>query len=400
MRVGIVYSGTFPEGLGAARRIHYIARLMQRAGAHPTVLITLPGDFGRAPTAAEGVSDEEIPFQYVGGLLQRRSGMAKFIDYAQYFTAIWRKFPQLARRFDAFYIYASTPYFLEPLRRIIHRMERPFVLEKTELWRSLEPPRTTWKARVAKWLTVRYEDRLLDGARGLVVISPALDRHYQWFPGPRLLLPVLADYEWLRPIHRRSPTYRIGYVGTFSYKDGIDGILRAFLRLHHRIPHLRLSLIGYSPAIWRIQRWVKRYRLERSVDFHLSVPDHQLPALLAECDTLVINRRNVPASRYGFPTKLAEYLATANPVIAAQVGDLPHYFTHGRDIWFVPPDDEAALENAIAQRYDEYERFQRIGHAGRTRGRELFHYEHHLPKIQQVLQWLRDPLHSSVSGRP
>ncbi len=389
MRIGIIYSGSFPEGIGATARVRYIAQLMQRLGARPTVLVTLPSPYVRMPSTFQGRSPEGIPYRYVGGLIRRRRGWVKFYDYFVYFRTIGRSFPEEIDHFDAFYVYASTPYFLEPVLQVLRRSGRPFVVEKTELHAALNRPFRSWKERLSNWLAKQYEESILRGPKALLVISTALEQRFRNFNGPILHLPIMADYSRFTPVpFQRPPQYRIGYMGAFSSKDGIDGILRTFLRLHNTMPRVRLSLIGYSPAIRRIRQWVERYRLSHAVDFQIGIPNADLPLRLAECDTLLMNRRDVPASRYGFPTKLSEYLATANPVIATGVGDIPRWFTHQRHLWMIPPDNETALENAIRKRYAEYVRFQRIGQEGRRFGEQHFHYERYLPVIHRVLNLL------------
>ncbi len=390
MRIGIIYAGAYPYGIGASQRITLIARMMMREKASPTVLVPFPYPFPHVPSAREGVSEEGIPYQYLT-LRTRRQGWKKAVDHLQYALTVRGALRRAAAQFDAFYVYGFTPYLMRPVLQTLEVSGTPFVIEFSELRSTLLNPARSFKERILHRWAARLERCLPPAVRGLVLISEALEQFYRpLFSGPLLRLPIIADYSRFAPVPMdRPPTYRIGYMGGFSEKDGIDGILRSFLRLHAEMPQVRLSLIGYSPNLPRIQRWLGRYGLTDAVDFHINAPYSALPDVLSACDTLVMNRIDIPASHYGFPTKVSEYLATGVPVIATRVSDLPLYLTHERDVFFIPPNDEKALVSALRRRYVEYERFQRIGRSGWETGFQHFHYERHLGTIRKVIELLR-----------
>ncbi len=389
MKIGIIFAGPYPEGIGASERISLLARMMQQAGASPTVLVPFFPSFPRTGTLREGISEMGIPYRYLT-VLRRRDGWKKALDHFRYFLSVRRELRKVLGEFDAFYLYSFTPLQMAPVLQVLEEAEVPFAIEHTELRSALLVPSRSWKERLLRRVSRRLEKRVPPSTRALVVISEALERFYRpLFSGPIFRLPIIADYDGFTPAPAdRPPPYRIGYMGGFSHKDGIDGILRSFLRLHGEMPRLRLSLIGFSPNLWRIRQWLARYGLPEAVDFHINVPYRSLPEVLGACDTLVMNRIDIPASHYGFPTKVGEYLATGVPVIATRVSDLPRYLTHGEDVFFIPPDDTDALADALRRRYARYEDFQEIGRRGRESGLRHFHYRRYVPTIRQVLSLL------------
>lgn len=56
----------------------------------------------------------------------------------------------------------------------------------------------------------------------------------------------------------------------------------------------------------------------------------------------------VPSRREGFGIVVAEALATGRPVVATAVGAAPQFITEGVNGYLVPPDDAAALSDALA----------------------------------------------------
>lgn len=69
-----------------------------------------------------------------------------------------------------------------------------------------------------------------------------------------------------------------------------------------------------------------------------------LPAVLAAGDVFVNTSRNE-----GTPVAVIEAMAAGLPVVATNVGGLPDVVTDGETGWLTPPDDPAALVQAVAQ---------------------------------------------------
>ena len=60
---------------------------------------------------------------------------------------------------------------------------------------------------------------------------------------------------------------------------------------------------------------VKELNLEEKVIFTGAVPYTDVPQLLIDAEILALDRPDNKQAKYGFPTKLGEYLMTGNPVV-------------------------------------------------------------------------------------
>ena len=57
---------------------------------------------------------------------------------------------------------------------------------------------------------------------------------------------------------------------------------------------------------------------------------------------------NVQA-KYGFPTKLGEYLLTENPVVLTRVGDIPLFLRDGESAYIAEPGDEEEIASKMIE---------------------------------------------------
>jgi len=62
---------------------------------------------------------------------------------------------------------------------------------------------------------------------------------------------------------------------------------------------------------------------------------------------LVLERPDNIQAKYGFPTKLGEYLSTGKPVIVTSVGDIPLFLKDGENAYISKPDDVVAFANKL-----------------------------------------------------
>ena len=98
------------------------------------------------------------------------------------------------------------------------------------------------------------------------------------------------------------------------------------------------------------------------------VPHARMPAYLAACDVLLApHGRQVDGGEFfGSPTKLYEYLAAGRAIVASDVGQIGRVVRHGRTGLLVPPDDPAALVEAVVRLADQPGLRAELGRAARA----------------------------------
>jgi glycosyltransferase involved in cell wall biosynthesis len=129
---------------------------------------------------------------------------------------------------------------------------------------------------------------------------------------------------------------------------------------------LRLVLVGEGPARAEIEAAIPR---NASAFVTLTGARPDVPALLSAMDLFVL-----PSRTEGLPLAIPEAMACALPVVATAVGGLPEVVTSdvGR---LVPPLDEEALREAIAEMLSDETRLRRMGGAARRAAVERYSLE-------------------------
>ena len=121
---------------------------------------------------------------------------------------------------------------------------------------------------------------------------------------------------------------------------GVDQLLRAVASLPEPIS---IRIAGDGPERRKLQSLAQQLAVDAT--FEGWVTGERREALLHACDAIVVPSR----PQDGLPTVLFEAKARALPIIATEAGAIPeHLRTHAGAI-LVPPNDGAALGQAIRQ---------------------------------------------------
>lgn len=132
----------------------------------------------------------------------------------------------------------------------------------------------------------------------------------------------IADINYLAQIANkyRLPDKFLLFVGTFSPRKNISGILRSFsvLKKRFRLPH-RLVMVGEKGWLYRSDlEFVNSLGLEQDVIFPGYVADEDLPGVYNLADVLLF-----PSLYEGFGLPVLEAMACGTPVVTSNMSALP-----------------------------------------------------------------------------
>lgn len=185
--------------------------------------------------------------------------------------------------------------------------------------------------------------------------------------------------------------FRIAYVGALLPRDN-PSFVADLAEALARSGGVALDIFGRYDSVPEAAPYVARLRaLEASgaVRLHGAPDDATLAATLARADALLLPRRDSPAEVAAFPTRLAECLRTARPVLASAVGDIPFHLRDGVDAVLLDPADvaQAAAKALALSRLPD--RGAAIGRAGYLRGRERFDRMTHARELLALADAIR-----------
>lgn len=176
----------------------------------------------------------------------------------------------------------------------------------------------------------------------------------------------------------------IAYCGAVSnYKDGVDVLIKSFAIVAKQDADVKLYIIGGFPfkkdkeADFNL---VRTLGIEDRVIFTGPIPREEMPQMLKNAEALVLARPDNIQAKYGFPTKLGEYLLTENPVVLTKVGDIPLFLKDGESAYIARPDDINGIASKMIEALTSPSA-QSIGKAGAEVAMRQFNSEIESKKI-------------------
>lgn len=224
---------------------------------------------------------------------------------------------------------------------------------------------------------------------GLFVISEPLKKYYGQLGLDKSkieIINMIVDSSRFENVEKAQCIDRyIAYCGTaFNNKDGVDELIKAFAIVTKQISDVKLYIIGKTPSkeqLFGNLELVKNLGIEDKVVFTGIVKAKDMPLFLKNAEILALDRPDNLQAKYGFPTKLGEYLLTKNPVVVTSVGDIPKFLKDGESALIAKPSNADDFASKLIWLLMHKEEGIRIGCAGYRVALEHFDYFTETKKI-------------------
>lgn len=186
-------------------------------------------------------------------------------------------------------------------------------------------------------------------------------------------------------VKQKNKDRYIAYCGNASNnKDGVDKLLKAFKIVSQFHPDIKLYVIGKAPskdvADGNYQLAEELEILEKVV-FTGMIPACEMPQVLIDAEVLALNRPDSLQAKYGFPTKLGEYLLSGNPVVVTKVGDIPQFLRDGESALLVDPYNDNEFASKLSWLLDNSDKAKVIGENGKKIALQCFNSTNEFLKI-------------------
>jgi glycosyltransferase involved in cell wall biosynthesis len=241
-------------------------------------------------------------------------------------------------------------------------------------WR-LEQSWRPWPWRIYRYLHDRWRERRdLPAMDALTVVSGPLEDRARAFGKPVTRLWGGTDVERFdAPQPPPRETLVIAYAGNFNPYHGILTMVDAVRLAVDRGRGFRLTLIGAIDEFPEVRRRAEEMLGDR-VECVGPVPYEDVPHLLQEADILVMPRARSRTAVSTYPSKLSDYLATARPVVASDVGEVREVVSHGDNGLLAAAGSAEEMASAFELLLDRETRVK-IGAAGRRTAADVLSWE-------------------------
>lgn len=174
-------------------------------------------------------------------------------------------------------------------------------------------------------------------------------------------------------------------VGRAVEKKGYPGLLRALSQLPTELDW-RLVHIGGGALTNTLQQQASDLGLDDRVDWLGARAQADVFDAYVSSDVFVLNSRIAgDGDRDGLPNVLMEAQAMGLPCVATRVSAIPELIDDGDTGLLVPPDDDAALAQALRRLIEDQALRRRIGNAGHDRVHRMFSMERGIDTLAGLL---------------
>lgn len=200
-------------------------------------------------------------------------------------------------------------------------------------------------ARALVWMVCKSLDGLVFGDEGVQESYPKIPSERQIFVHHFPLLSIFGP----NPIPFQERKYDVVYLGTMSRTGGIFVMLEAVALLKKRYKKLKVLFVG-QPVRYIEQQFydfVREHELEDTIEVTGKVPYPEVPELLEQTKVGLIGLTNLRKFHKQSATKLFEYMAKGVPCVSVDLPPERRFMVSDQQGYFVPPEDPAAMADAI-----------------------------------------------------
>ncbi len=387
----IIFLGysSFPYGLAEAQKIILISKCLLLE--HNKVKVICRNGFHnkiKTPGLTTTGSYENIEYIYASGSCYRNDNFFKRrINEIKGRINEFLLLKRMKKRGAYYYAILSTRQFGSVVYYVL--LSRLFrfktVLNYVEYYTAFKKGKYQLLQKLNDRLFDRYAPRLTDG---ILPISEFLIQHIKKV-APRkkyLKLPGLTDFDKYESAGLIGTEPYFLFCGSASYKEIIFFVISSFFLLKKNTAYrLYLVVSGRDSEIQEVKDYVNRQSNPEAVKFFSGVPEKTLYSLYKSAKALLIPLRPTFQDAARFPHKTGEYLASGNPVISTDYGEMKFYFKDKVNMLLAGSYEEQLFAEKMQFVIDAPDEAAAIGLRGKSKAYELFDYKRKAPLLNEFL---------------
>ena len=270
-------------------------------------------------------------------------------------------------------VFASSPPLPGPLAAgaVARLRNMPFVLDVRDIWPAAAEALGELSSERAIAALERAERWLYRESVAVTATTRPfcehIDRIAQRNVSTHVPNGALDELIALPPVVPPSGHFVVGYTGNLGIAQGLGIVFDAAELL--RDEDVRFLLVGDGPLSTELRAERDRRGLA-SVEIRRAVPVTEVAEIMQECSAMLVPLRAHPLLADFVPSKLYDAMAVGRPAIVAARGEAASLVRECGAGIAIPPEDGAALADAVRALARDSHRAAALGEAGRRAGRE------------------------------
>lgn len=250
--------------------------------------------------------------------------------------------------------------------------------------------------RFASQLIRTFESDVYKSASKIVAVDGPLAEYAVSLGARRencTCLPVLVDRERFSRARLEREDLRkqwhveadkvILFTGRLFSFAGLDLIVQSFPDVLKSVPRAKLIIAGDGPLYPKLRSMIHEFGLKDRVSLLGRVPYDLIPILNAIADVCINPFRSDAVSDLAFPSKIGEYMAGGNPVIASDLVGTTRVLESAKGVILDRPE---RLSEHIVRLLADKDLRERMGRDAARSAAELFGVDVILPRFEEILR--------------
>lgn len=234
-------------------------------------------------------------------------------------------------------------------------------------------------------------DRFMKYHAGLICISTNIESYGQQFNTNTLRIPILTDPKLeFEPINTQFSThnvFNIGFSGSIvPKKENLLEFIEILNSIINQGFEIKFNLCGsVTPENLSLLR--KASIRPDCIAYYGNLNECELSNFLIQQDLLVIPRGYTLQNKYGFSTKLSDYLNHKKVILVTDISDTAIYIKDGINGFIVPPDDAKEMTEKLGYIITNFNSIEAtIIHQAAITSAKYFDYRRHRSALTTFLQ--------------
>lgn len=274
----------------------------------------------------------------------------------------------LIKKIDIMFYYPNGSFVDLLMYRFISKMFGfPIILHYVEYRSEFENVESYWKKINYNYFD-KYFESLVDGA---IPISEMLIKNIRNRKNdlPILKIPPIVDFNKFKKKEQVNSVDYFLYVGSASYDSALEMVLNAFELVEDKKYFLYMILKG---NLKKVSTKIERNKKRELIKVFTNLEYQDLIRYNINARALLIPLSDRIQDKARFPQKISEYLASKNPIISSNIGEVEYYFSDKLNALIAEPDNVTSFSNKMSWVIENPNKSINIGEAGYKLGLEFF----------------------------
>lgn len=246
-----------------------------------------------------------------------------------------------------------------------------------------------------KRIKFSFSEKLTKYFAGIICISTKIEKYFSKYNSNTIQIPILSninsdDISSEKNEYIKDDVFKIGFFGSVAYeKENFEQLFKSLSYLISSNKSINIIVEFYGPLDKRtnsiFELKIKEFNLNNNLYYKGIIEQKQVIVFMKKYHLLILPRGNNLQNRYGFSTKLSEYLVSGVPCLITAVSDNSKYIKDGYNGFIIPPDDINAFVNKLLYIITHYNSFENIGYNAISTVKKHFYYKNYSNKMLEFL---------------